>query len=77
MDAIIAVGFGQAQLTRDGNLIWFEHDDELTAAQAEEIARKHPDHDWRIIYYGPLSEKEYQRQDSETWVLVRTGNGFA
>ena len=79
-DAIIAVGFGPAQVLRDNRLIWFEdpNDDEdpMTCAKIEAIASQDPEHDWRIEYIGPLSEKEYQRQEGK-WVLIRTGMGFA
>ncbi len=79
MDAVIAVGFGQASLSRNNKLIWFESQSDenyLTVAEAEELAKQCPDADWRIEYFGPLSEKEYQRQDEGKWVLVRTGLGF-
>lgn len=80
MDAVIAVGFGSATLARNNRCIWFERaDDEkyMTVAEAEELAKLSPDADWRIEYFGPLSEKEYQRQGEGKWVLIRTGMGFA
>ena len=80
MDSVIAVGFGQANITRDNAMIYFESrlDEEYpTAQQAEEIAAQNPDHDWRITYHGPLSDKQYQRQGPGRWVLVATGRGFA
>ena len=79
MNAVIVVGFGSATLARNGRCIWFERaDDEhyLTVAEAEELAKLSPDADWRIEYFGPLSEKEYQRQSEGKWVLIRTGIGF-
>lgn len=77
----IAVGFGDAYLSKNGERIWEEGnkewDDCLTVAQAEELAVKDPDNDWRIVLYAPLSEAEYQRHDENLWVLIRTGLGFA
>ena len=82
MGAIIAVGFGSATVSRDGLGVYDEgacasEDDYWTVSRAEFVAASDPDHDWRIEYYGPLSESEYQRQGEAHWVLVRTGDGFA
>ena len=81
MHASIAVGFGYAGVTRDGLEVWSESDavdGEVWEVQdAEDEALKDPDHDWRIIFHGPLSESEYQRHSAGQWVLVRKGQGFA
>lgn len=82
MDAVIAVGFGDASLYRDGERIMGEDpgmdfDDCPTVAQAEAIAAADPDHDWRIMFEAPLSMNEYQRHGKERWVLIRKGMGFA
>lgn len=86
MDAVIAVGFGDARVTRDGELVWSEHRncdpalewaDIWTTRQAEEAAAADPDHDWRINFEGPLSNAAYQRHAPEQWVLVEKGMGFA
>ena len=83
MEAIIAVGFGSASLTKDGECI---HDGERalhdekepwTVEQAEAEAAKDPDHDWRISLIAPLSERHYQRQGDKHWVLYEKGMGFA
>jgi hypothetical protein len=77
----IAVGFGAARLTKNGEVVWEEGNKEfkdcITVAQAEEIAAKDPDNDWRIELYGPLSEAVYQRHNKDKWVLIKTGLGFA
>lgn len=77
----IAVGFGDAQLKKNGVIVWNEGNEEwedcMTVAQAEELAKKDPDNDWRIWLYAPLSEIEYQRQGENEWVLIKTGMGFA
>lgn len=82
MDAIIAVGFGMAQLTCNGDVIYDEHDcndeDEIiTVADAESMAAKTPVADWRIHLVAPLSERHYQRQGDQHWVLYKKGTGFA
>lgn len=81
MDATIAVGFGDAGVTKDGVSVWSEAADPdvdyWTAQDAEDEALKDPDHDWRIYFYGPLSESEYQRHSAGQWVLVKKGMGFA
>jgi hypothetical protein len=78
MDAIIAVGFGSADVTRDGAWIMGEQGDEYpTVADAEKAAAADPNHDWRISYVAPLYESEYQRQGDAHWVLVSKGRGFA
>lgn len=86
MDAMIAVGFGEASVTKDGEEVWSElhnandaesWDDFWTTAKAEEEARKDPDHDWRIHLVAPLSERHYQRQGEDHWVLYEKGIGFA
>ena len=44
---------------------------------AEAAAAKDPDHDWRISFYAPLYDAEYQRQGVSHWVLISKGDGFA
>lgn len=82
LDSRIAVGFGIANLNKDGEIIWQEsseldYDQCMSVQEAETIAIADPDHDWRIEMIGPLSEREYQRQGDALWVLIRTGMGFA
>lgn len=81
MGRVIGVGFGSAGYRRDGETLWEERGedfDELpTVAKVEAMAAADPDHDWRIFYYAPLYEAEYQRQGARHWVLVRKGEGFA
>jgi hypothetical protein len=82
MDGVIAVGFGYAAVTRDGQHIYEEPPDldeskMWTGQMAEEAAKKDPDHDWRIHLVAPLSERHYQRQGDGHWVLYERGEGFA
>jgi hypothetical protein len=81
MDAIIAVGFGSATLEKDGQVVYDENgvdeDEFISAKEAEEMASSDPNHDWRIHLIAPLSERHYQRQGDEHWVLYEKGEGFA
>lgn len=85
MDAHLGVGFGDVTVTRDDEHVWSEmeevggtdHFTDKTAAYAEGLAATDPDHDWRIRFYAPLSERLYQRHGPDEWVLVETGMGFA
>ena len=91
MERIIAVGFGSAGFSCDGEQLWDENngwthgyglfeipqEDGPQVLDVEELAKADPDHDWRIFYYGPLSESEYQRQGDGDWVLIGAGQGFA
>lgn len=80
-DGIIAVGFGDAGVTKDGVEIWSEaasHTEPFwNGEDAENAAKQDPDHDWRIYFEGPLSNAVYQRQGDDWWVLVEKGPGFA
>lgn len=83
-EAYIAVGFGMAALTCDGSLVYAEDtaldDDDgqlMTGKQAEDIAAKDPNHDWRITLHGPMRSREYQRHAPGQWALIEQGEGFA
>lgn len=80
-DSRIAVGFGDARLTKDGETVWqesgHEWDECMTVEEAEEIARLDPDHDWRIVLHGPLRGATYQRQGDMAWLMVEKNEGFA
>lgn len=82
MDERIGVGFGYAALEKDGAPVWVENshmefDELMTIAEAEELALKEPDADWRIHLVAPLSDRHYQRQGAGQWVLYEMGKGFA
>jgi len=80
MDMIIAVGFGSAQVTRGKKLIFSESnndDDYHRLSEFEEMAKKDPNHDWRVMLDAPLRMREYQRQGDGKWVLIASGEGFA
>lgn len=73
----IDTGFGSAGYSRDGEVLWDGGDDISLVEDVERMAKVDPDHDWRIWFFAPLYESEYQRQGDGVWVLVRKGDGFA
>lgn len=82
----IAVGFGSAGYSKDGKTLWDENcpanrnldwDEMPTVLSVESLAIDDPDHDWRIFFFAPMYEAEYQRQGPGVWVLVKKGQGFA
>lgn len=78
--AVVGVGFGDAHISRDGRIIYREspNDDERKRlAEFEEMAVKDPDHDWRMVLFGPLRGSEYQRHGVGKWVLIDSNEGFA
>lgn len=82
MDGRIAVGFGDASLLKDGVAVWSESynldwEECMTGQQAEDLAAKEPECDWRISIQGPLSGRTYQRHGPGLWVLVAANRGFA
>ena len=84
MNRRIAVGFGFAGITKNGEIIWHEPMcDEYdwrelpTLMTFENMARKEPDNDWRVIMDGPLHGEIYQRHDRNLWVMIDSNRGFA
>lgn len=79
MGALIAVGFGSALITRDGETVFDgeRSDDFHYLSEFEAMAAAAPDHDWRCILFGPLRGKAYQRQGTGQWVLYESNEGFA
>ena len=76
LEAILAVGFGFVNVTRDGVPIWCGDDEDMTLHQFENQATREPG-DWRVRFEGPMSERLYQRHGDGLWVLVFQGHGFA
>lgn len=80
LDREIAVGFGGARLSCDGETV-FEFDmngtEDLDGHGAEALALKKPNADWRIKLDSPLHGETYQRHGPGRWVLVEKNEGFA
>lgn len=80
LDAIIAVGFGSADVTKDGEYIYSEEhgkEDYRALSEFEDMAKTDPDHDWRVTMFGPLHGETYQRHGDNEWVLIESNEGFA
>lgn len=75
-DRRIAMGFGQGQLRRDGEILWQERKGCgyaacMSYAEAEALAAAEPDHMWEIVLIGPLTTQVYRRIAPRRWILVR------
>lgn len=116
MERTIAVGFGDAHVSRDGEEVYREpsaYDGRKICdacewgyvakgvlcgqcggegyvedpgvpepvywdvEEAEKLAAADPDHDWRIVLFGPLHGEVYQRHGPGQWLLVEKNEGFA
>lgn len=80
MDMYLPVGFGGANVTKDGLCVWDEQDpdgSDWCVQDAEDLAVKDPDHDWRITRYGPMHGETYQRHGPGKWVCIESNKGFA
>ena len=88
LDMIIAVGFGIAQVKKNGKVIYSEpldweiekgvktEKDFKTLREIEIEAQKDPNNDYRLILEAPLRSSYYQRQGKNKWVLYKSGMGF-
>lgn len=71
MDMMIAVGFGTAMITKNGELFYdgekdyHDNGEPKRLKEIEEIAAKDPDNDWRFIKHGPMHGETFQRQDGK------------
>lgn len=79
LNARLHAGFGVTALSRDGEWVesYFDYEKCPTFRRFENVARKDPDHDWRVKVDGPLSDVTYQRHGPNEWVAVASGLGFA
>ncbi len=83
MDMVIAVGFGCAYVEKDGHQIYDgEYDykngnEPKTVSYFEDMAKEDPDHDWRIVKFGPMHGETFQRQVENNWVCIESNEGFA
>ena len=82
----ISVGIGYAALTRDGETVYeetvYEEDRAgeiapMTVAQAETLAEREADHDWRIHLVAQLEDRHYRREAAGRWVIYERGYGMS
>ena len=84
VDARIAVGIGFAALTRGGWVIFEETNragspsmtPSMAVSEAERLAQRDPEQDWRIHLVGPDLERHYKRIGAGRWKLYQWGAGF-
>jgi hypothetical protein len=77
LDAPLAIGFGQVEVTKGDETVWQGDDAGVLLYRFEAEALRDPDHDWRVSIDGPLYSAVYQRHGRGYWVLVERGEGFA
>lgn len=88
MGTLVAVGFGEAHVSRDGVVLFSEPSraydtnagiaaQNVTLEIFERLAAAQPNADWRLVLHAPLRSREYQRHGPGKWVLIESGMGFA
>ena len=89
MTMMIAVGLGMASVQMDGEFVYSDVEVEefneiheannpyWTVQDAENEARKDPDHEWIIDMQGPLQGLTFKRMGEGNWVLIDSNKGFA
>ena len=80
MNSKLTVGFGCVTVKRGRDILFSDDPDwdkAPTLMEYEKMAQEDPDKDWRVVFFAPLSETEFQRQGENNWVLVKKGPGFA
>jgi hypothetical protein len=80
-ETAISVGLGYATLTCDGEPVYEEngrrHCDLMTVEQAEELALREPERDWRIHLVAQLENRHYRRTGPGIWELYERGYGLS
>ena len=80
-EAPIGVGIGYAALTRDGETVYEEDHtgrrEPMTVAQAERLARREPEREWRIHLVAQLEDRHYRREGAGRWVIYERGYGIS
>jgi len=80
-ETTISVGIGYAALTRDGETVYEEdrtgESAPMTVAQAEKLAQREADHDWRIHLVALLEDRHYRRVGAGRWVIYERGYGMS
>jgi hypothetical protein len=81
LDCAIGVGIGYAAVTRDGAPVYErdggDFDSLITVAEAEALARRAPDRDWRIHLVSLLEDRHYRREAAGRWRLYKRGYGLS
>jgi len=70
LDLHLAVGFGESWLMKDDERVFDGEQLYITVGDCERVAALDPNHDWRIVRYGPLHGETYQRHGKNKWVCI-------
>jgi ribonuclease HII len=77
----ISVGIGYAALTRDGETVYEEdctgERAPMTVEEAEKLARREANHDWRIHLVAQLEDRHYRRVGAGRWIIYERGYGMS
>jgi len=79
-ETVIGVGMGYAALTRDGETVYEEDRTGrrlMTVAQAERLAQREPEREWRIHLVAQLDDRHYRRVGAGRWVIYERGYGMS
>lgn len=81
LDSAIGVGIGYAAVTRDGAPVYErdggEFESLITVADAEALARRAPERDWRIHLVSLLEDRHYRREAPGRWKLYKRRYGLS
>jgi MinD superfamily P-loop ATPase len=83
MDRWVCTGFGAAFVTKDGHTVYDGESDYQknesckTVGDIEKMAKEDPDHDWQIVFVGPMHGETFQRHGDAEWVCIESDPGFA
>jgi hypothetical protein len=83
LSMVIAVGFGEAAVYHDGELVidgeraLLGEGPPVRVRDAEKRARRSPRGEWRVVINGPLWSAAWLRARPGKWVCTSVGRGFA
>ena len=83
LSTMTAVGFGEAYISKNGEIIFDgeeyldTHPEAKPLEEFEQLAQLEPEADWRLVLNAPLWNITFQRQGKEKWVCIDSGIGFA
>lgn len=77
LDTILGVGFGVVTVRKDDTVVWWGDSERKRLRSIERLARHAPRKRWTVTFEAALSGAVFERQGPDTWVLVKTLEGFA
>lgn len=72
-------GVDSINVYSDNQLIWESElsNHEIFLSDIEKMAVEDPDHNWCVIFDGPLWGCTYQRQGEGLWLMIEKNRGWA